>query len=56
MKLVGYIDRKRHFIRDEILPHELKAIAGYVKELTDFHKKRLVLFVEDNNIIRMIQN
>jgi hypothetical protein len=55
MKLIGYIDGQRRFIRDEVTPRDVKFIALKIKELADFHKKRLVLFLQDEDLIHMIQ-
>lgn len=55
MRMIGYVDGERSFIRDDVEPHEAENIARHIRELADTLKRHLVLFVEHEGVIHMIQ-
>lgn len=56
VKLIGYVNGKKSFVRDEVSPHDVEFIALRIKELTNSMKKQVVLFVEHNGITHMIRS
>jgi hypothetical protein len=55
MKLIGYIDGKKSFVRDEVTQRDAEFIVLRINELTNAMRKRLVLFVEHEGITHMIR-
>jgi hypothetical protein len=55
MRMVGFIDGQKKFVRDDVTPQDAQCIAAHIKELADFQKKRLVLLLEHENVTYMIK-
>lgn len=55
MRIIGYLDGKKCFVRDGVSPNDLQAIAAHIAEFANSLKQRLVLFVEHDGVFHMIQ-
>jgi len=56
MKLTGYVDGERRFIRDDLTPEDAARVARHISDLAGADKTRLVLFLTDANVVHMIRS